>query len=66
MERLKNGPPGRMFKKTQLYFELMICNKYREKNTGRQSVNTQSGSYIKVMGLMYRSARLLALRDLLR
>jgi hypothetical protein len=38
MECLKNGPPGRMFKKTRLYFELMICDKYRGKNTGRQSV----------------------------
>jgi hypothetical protein len=38
MERLKNGPPGRMFKKTRLYFELIICAKYRGKNTGRQSV----------------------------
>jgi hypothetical protein len=39
MERLKIGPPGRMFKNTRLYFELMICDKYRRKNTGRQSVN---------------------------
>jgi hypothetical protein len=36
MERLKNGPPVRMFKKMRLYFELMICDKYRGKNTGRQ------------------------------
>jgi hypothetical protein len=39
MGRLKIGPPGRMFKKTRLYFELMICDKYRGKNTGHQSVN---------------------------
>jgi hypothetical protein len=39
MERLKICPPGRMFKNTRLYFELMICDKYRGKNTGRQSVN---------------------------
>jgi hypothetical protein len=38
MERLKNGPPGRIFKKTLLYFELMICANIEEKNTGRQSV----------------------------
>jgi hypothetical protein len=28
-----------MFKKTRLYFELMICDKYRGKNTGCKSVN---------------------------
>jgi hypothetical protein len=26
-----------------LYFELMICAKYRGKNTGRQSVNVSQG-----------------------
>jgi hypothetical protein len=31
MERLKIGPLGRMFKKTRLYFELMICDKYKRK-----------------------------------
>jgi hypothetical protein len=31
MERFLTGPPGRMFKKTWLYFELMICDKYRGK-----------------------------------
>jgi hypothetical protein len=38
MEHFFTGPPGRMFKKMWLYFELMICDKYREKNTGPQSV----------------------------
>jgi hypothetical protein len=28
-----------MFKKMQLYFELMICDKYRGKNTSPQCVN---------------------------
>jgi hypothetical protein len=32
------GPPGWMFKKKRDYFELMICDIYRVKNTGPQSV----------------------------
>jgi hypothetical protein len=38
MERKKNGPPGRILKKKWLYFELMIYDKYRGKNTGPQCV----------------------------
>jgi hypothetical protein len=42
MDGFFTGPPGRMFKKnvTLLWIELMICDKYRGKNTGPQSVNT--------------------------
>jgi hypothetical protein len=43
MEHLKNGPPGRIFKKTWLYFELMICVKYRGKKI----------LVVKVLGLIY-------------
>jgi hypothetical protein len=45
MERLLTGPPGRMFKKTWLYFELMICDKYRGKNTGPQFVKMSQPEY---------------------
>jgi hypothetical protein len=36
----KNGPPGQVFKKKLLYFELMIYDKYRGKNIGPQCVKT--------------------------
>jgi hypothetical protein len=47
MERTKNGPPGRIFfkKKTWLYFEIMICDKYRGNITSQQCVkHTRRGA----------------------
>jgi hypothetical protein len=37
-----NGPPGRMFEETWRHSELMICDKYRGKNTRPQCVNITS------------------------
>jgi hypothetical protein len=34
MEGFFTGPPGQMFKKRWLYFELLICVKSLAKNTG--------------------------------